>query len=149
MSKKEKISYYMKFYKKRELRKNYYGYYEIDDFKAITNSFSIIYLKDLSDDFDKIKSDYVIEVLKQKYDFIKSDLENSKKVNYDELLNYVFTNEDDYLFKFDETLIKRVKEIIGSKCEYYIVNEKNYFINEVLVIKNKKGEYAYLLPMKI
>lgn len=146
----QKIDKFMRFYKGEKIPyNNIYGYHKIDDYKVITNGYSLIFLKDLDDNFNEMKKD-MKTIIQEKYNKIINELENSTELKYNDLGEYVFRNDElDSNMIFDLTLVNRILGIIGKKCRFYVLDEEETLAKKTLVVKNDKGEIAYILPMKI
>lgn len=146
---KNRIENYMRFYKRKKLSENYYGYINTKDFKlvAITNGISVVYLRD---DFKGIKENGKLGngLMNSILDKILSLKDNNyTELDYEEIKDFRFKSDRDNEMGFDITLVYKVVGILGSerKCKFYVIDTQDY-LKKVLIIENDKKEYGYILP---
>lgn len=124
--------------------KDYYKkYVKYGNKKIITNTYSIIIINNVPNDYIKFENDNILKFV-EKF----GNLEVIRDIDFTELETFKtekFNNM--YSIEFN---IKEVKKILGiiKKSKMQLLNDKDSYIY-VLKLENKNNEVAYLLPMKV
>lgn len=129
-------------YTKKGLHNKQYTKVKNTDFKAITNDYSVLFLKDTPNDF--IENSKIENSISIYFNWISNGYEKPF-----EDLNNIKIKDKDGSYTFDDKSINKIISILG-KCNITLKmiwgTYKWYYY---LQFENKHGEYGLLLPQII
>lgn len=117
-------------------------YTKINEYMAITNGYSIIYLKEIPSDYNIMINSNKAQKIKGYYDyFINGGIIVKDIANMEMLKGLYFEN----VYSFNIKLVKQILRILG-KCKMQVMatQDKQYY----LLFTNKNNEKSFLLAQK-